>query len=288
MSECPLQICPCPENRRAMLAFTFDDGTPDHYQAAQALQSFGWRGTFYVNPRANDRPYARRLTWAQMAEMASAGHEIGVHTMTHRRLDFLEQQQDFPGMAWEIAECVRQITANVGVKPLTYTAPYGHRPEFICELLAQHSLLETPGRVHVDTHNTAVWLEKEMPKWTAPGTFTVLMFHGILPGYGGYDAPEREECFGEILTALSRAESLYCGTFADTGFYRLRHEHTELREIRPGEYFLRLDPAYAAFAGALTLTVPDVHTPLRINGIPLRADIDRLFQACTGDVVSVG
>jgi peptidoglycan/xylan/chitin deacetylase (PgdA/CDA1 family) len=62
------------------LSLTFDDGIQSQLDiAVPLLNKFGLHGTFYINPRGDD--------WLELLnpwqEVASAGHEIGNHTLSH-------------------------------------------------------------------------------------------------------------------------------------------------------------------------------------------------------------
>jgi len=62
------------------VSLTFDDGTKNQLEkAVPVLDEIGLKGTFYINPKGED--WQTRLEpWA---EIASRGHEIGNHTLTH-------------------------------------------------------------------------------------------------------------------------------------------------------------------------------------------------------------
>jgi len=62
------------------VSLTFDDGTQNHLdKAIPALDEFGLKGSFYLNPGGEDWP-ARLAPWQAVA---ARGHEIGNHTLTH-------------------------------------------------------------------------------------------------------------------------------------------------------------------------------------------------------------
>ena len=66
-----------PNNFRMALSLTFDDGLSSQLNIAiPLLDKYGFKGTFYLNPR--DREMLRR--WREVSER---GHEIGNHTLTH-------------------------------------------------------------------------------------------------------------------------------------------------------------------------------------------------------------
>jgi hypothetical protein len=62
------------------VSLTFDDGTKNQREkAVPVLDEFGLKGTFYINPKGED--WQTRL--GPWEEIASHGHEIGNHTLTH-------------------------------------------------------------------------------------------------------------------------------------------------------------------------------------------------------------
>ncbi len=62
------------------VSLTFDDGTRNQLEkAVPVLDEFGFKGTFYINPKGDDWQ-ARYAPWK---EVADRGHEIGNHTLTH-------------------------------------------------------------------------------------------------------------------------------------------------------------------------------------------------------------
>ena len=62
------------------VSLTFDDGRASQLQKAiPAMDSFGIRGTFYLNPRGG-RWEEHTERWA---EVARTGHEIGNHSLSH-------------------------------------------------------------------------------------------------------------------------------------------------------------------------------------------------------------
>jgi peptidoglycan/xylan/chitin deacetylase (PgdA/CDA1 family) len=80
------------------VVITFDDGYADfHEYALPVLDRFGFAATVFVTtgwlrdagPYAAGRPPGPMLTWAQTAEAAATGIEIGAHGHSHAQLDQL-------------------------------------------------------------------------------------------------------------------------------------------------------------------------------------------------------
>jgi peptidoglycan/xylan/chitin deacetylase (PgdA/CDA1 family) len=112
------------QSAKPLLLFTFDDGRESNYSvAAPLLESFGGRGVFFIVPafaecadqaqaldfyRTRINPNSKRtqendeedketedwkpMTPAQVADLASRGHAIGNHSLSHERLVGLSPQ----------------------------------------------------------------------------------------------------------------------------------------------------------------------------------------------------
>jgi peptidoglycan/xylan/chitin deacetylase (PgdA/CDA1 family) len=118
--------------RKPPILFTFDDGRESNYTvAAPMLESFGGRGVFFVVPafaecvddaaiafyrsRINPDSKPEEETWedhkpmspSQIRELASRGHAIGNHTLTHERLVGLSPEQ----LDREIGDSARRLNA---------------------------------------------------------------------------------------------------------------------------------------------------------------------------------
>ena len=67
------------------IVLTFDDGYQDNYtQAAPILESFGFRGIFFIVTDWIGKP--GWMTWEQVRDLQRRGHTIGAHSVTHRFL----------------------------------------------------------------------------------------------------------------------------------------------------------------------------------------------------------
>ncbi len=79
------------------VSLVFDDGLTSQYKLAPTFRDHGVRATFYLNSGALDtRGGAGTMSWEWVRELATAGHEIGGHTVDHaaitgRRLTFRQK-----------------------------------------------------------------------------------------------------------------------------------------------------------------------------------------------------
>lgn len=99
-----------PDDDKRPVAITFDDGCEtDLLIAAPLLKAANFNATFYaIAGRIGERGYLSRN---QLRELGDSGFEIGCHSMTHRYLDDLGDNE----LRVEIAEardCLEQITGK--------------------------------------------------------------------------------------------------------------------------------------------------------------------------------
>ena len=252
------------------------------------LEKRGWRGTFYINPQSNDRARSRWLNWDGIRELHRRGHEIGNHSMSHTNPQRLAQEKQFEALAWEITEAQRQIFEHTGARPVTYTAPYGVNEEFVSRLLAANNLLNTPPRTYIGENTTPAEFAKILEQSIQPGAFTVIMFHGVTPGYGGWAPVASKEFFCSMLDAWMKAENdLHVGTFAETGSYAERIKHVKLEEIAPDTFLLSLAPEAAHLYGPIYLRNTKPQKRICVNMLPAIPRKNGVFRVYPGSVIAL-
>lgn len=286
--ENALTICAVPEGRRAMVSFTFDDNTLDHLLvAAPELEKRGWRGTFFVNPHSNNRYVSMHLNWEQIAELHRRGHEIGNHSMSHGHFKKYAAARQWDALAWEISEAERQIREHLGCRPRTYTAPYGETPEFVTRLLAANGVLNTPARDYVGSQTTAEDFARLLEKAAAPEAFTVLMFHGVAPGYGGWEPVVSRDFFCSMLDDWKKREdTLFFGTFQENAFYRERARRAVLEPVEDDCWLLTLPPETMFYNGPVFLRTLQPERQVTVNMLPVQPQANtNVFPVWPGSVV---
>jgi peptidoglycan-N-acetylglucosamine deacetylase len=102
---------------RGHVALTFDDGPDPGSTPAvlEALDALGWRATFFMLGEMV------RAAPGLAAEVAAAGHEIGVHGDRHRSLLRLGPRATHD----DIRRATDEIRATTGVDPQWYRPPFG-------------------------------------------------------------------------------------------------------------------------------------------------------------------
>lgn len=125
--------------RERVVAVTFDDAHRSvHAHAAPALAALGWPGTVFVptalvggrEPMAwtGNEPWVELwadelacMGWAELAELAAGGWEIGSHTRTHPALPELSAAD----LEDELRGSREEIEARLGVRCPSVAYPYG-------------------------------------------------------------------------------------------------------------------------------------------------------------------
>ena len=102
------------------LLITFDDGQLSNYTAAfPIMQKFGFTGVLYIVGSYMGAP--EFMNADQIKEMASAGWEVGSHSMKHLDLTQLDPEVQH----YEIAESRSFLESKLGVPVLTFAYPFG-------------------------------------------------------------------------------------------------------------------------------------------------------------------
>lgn len=117
---------------RKKVIITFDDGYRNNYtEAFPILKKYGFRAVFYVvsstigkknlwhDPDA-ERPL-EMMSVEDIKDMASAGMEIGGHTVSHKNLDRI----DITEAEREISENKNKLEELTGEKIMSFSYPYG-------------------------------------------------------------------------------------------------------------------------------------------------------------------
>ncbi|MFC9763251.1 polysaccharide deacetylase family protein [Rhodococcus jostii] len=155
-----------------VVALTFDDGPTSRTPEVQRLlNEAGIRATFYLNGtdlRAN--PEHGRL-------IADAGHELGNHTDTHRRMVFVSADT----VRDEIERTDEAIRATGYTGPITVRPPYGKKLLRLPHYLAEHDRTTVMWDVEPDSAATAdtAGIVAATLAQTRPGS--IILMHVMFP-----------------------------------------------------------------------------------------------------------
>ncbi len=105
------------------IVLTFDDGYSDVYENAfPLLRAYKFPATFFIITQFVEENRWGYVSWAQLAEMAQQGMEIGSHSLDHPDLN--RKSRAF--QTNEIAESKRMIESHLGGTVLAFSYPSGH------------------------------------------------------------------------------------------------------------------------------------------------------------------
>lgn len=103
------------------IAITFDDGPRNNISyAVPLLEYFGFRATFFVVADWTSRQ-PDRMTWDDVRELASRGHWIGSHSLTHTSNLTLKPRD----LTREVSASRESIYQHTGISVTAYAYPYG-------------------------------------------------------------------------------------------------------------------------------------------------------------------
>jgi peptidoglycan/xylan/chitin deacetylase (PgdA/CDA1 family) len=113
------------------VALTFDDG-PSQWTASvlELLREHGARATFFViGQRVRERP-------DELRRIASEGHEVDSHTLTHPRLTELQVEE----VRKEVTAGVEAVEEVLGERPRFFRAPGFHADERVLGVVSDLGL----------------------------------------------------------------------------------------------------------------------------------------------------
>ena len=113
---------------------TFDDGMLSQFTFAKTiLDKYNFKATFYIICNSVDKE--NRMDWNNIKTLEEEGHEIGSHSMNHKRLSKLSEEE----MKYEIIESKRCLQEN-GFNVTSFSFPYndGDNNKNILKIIADN------------------------------------------------------------------------------------------------------------------------------------------------------
>lgn len=104
-----------------VVSLTFDDGLSSQHRLLPLLAAHGARATFYINSgTVGGGPGT--MTWAQVHDLADAGHDVGGHGVAH--LSLLDPTTSTDSKWAEVCQD-RETLFERGFNPVSYAYPFG-------------------------------------------------------------------------------------------------------------------------------------------------------------------
>ncbi len=262
----PLQICKFKGDKKAAVSLTFDDGTLDHLvHALPLLKQYGFKGTFYIivnrvpQQGKPSRPLNSILTWDELKLFLAEGHEIGNHSMTHRRQ--LTKEKSMEDVRREINDPIPLFREKLGINVETFCYPGCANTPEIEKIVKEHHLGASRSRYACGGPKfTLEQWKRYMETILSNGEDAAMMIHGIVPG-GGWSPFPSLELFEECLKDLKQREAvLWIDTCAHVFAYKLLRDSSviEIRSETPRRITAELRSSCEK--------APDIPLTLRYNG----------------------
>lgn len=237
------------DNATCAVTFSFDDNLESHYtQSALLLEKYGWRGTFFVNPGYDTSDYGEYMWGTDMKAghraLAVKGHEIGNHGWAHEDLTLLSGDK----LRSEIENPIARLTADIGVRPLSFAHPYnvGFEDNTINNVIFEKHLFSRLASVH-DTQNRIFidLLGKEF-SGTPPTTlqdlgnglndaynsekWLILTGHGVVPVTvdGWLEGEVTTQLLEPFCELIKNKGKVWVGTLAQVGAYEYMKQEVTL------------------------------------------------------------
>jgi peptidoglycan/xylan/chitin deacetylase (PgdA/CDA1 family) len=115
------------------VSLTFDDGYKEHLKIARFLARHGIRATFFVITGLRTFMGRKLLSPSEVKEIASLGHEIGSHTVTH--IDMTHTPEDV--MLKELVESKKFLSELLEYEVDSFAYPYGPHSDTAARLAKQ-------------------------------------------------------------------------------------------------------------------------------------------------------
>jgi peptidoglycan/xylan/chitin deacetylase (PgdA/CDA1 family) len=218
-----VSIARYPDNKRAAISFTFDDGCASCITTiAPMFKDYGYRATFFVIPGhiANDQ-------WYDWKNLSDNGFEIANHSLAHFNLTALEPDI----LSEHVNHAHELITKNIGEAPISFAEP-GHRTnEQVQNALAEKhlftrlspSLCSWHGWTSSTTKKDAISHINEAIK---KGSWYVPAAHGV---DDCWEPLTRDFLIGVLDHIAQHEGQLAVETFGHLALYKTEYENTALK-----------------------------------------------------------
>ncbi len=211
-------------DKAAAISYTFDDGLEEHATlVAPMFEKLGFKGTFWINgntirqwetnPEAMREAGKPRMDWAQLQQLATAGHEVSNHGWAHQSLPRLHGE----ALRYEIQHNDTAIFSRTGVFPRTFCYPGNAKSDTSVMVASQGRIATRLLQFSVGGKSTHANLEKRVDDLLAAEDWGVTMTHGITYGYDHFSDAE---IFWEHLRKVKAQEDkIWVGTFREVAAY---------------------------------------------------------------------
>jgi len=236
------EICRFPEDKTSAVSLTFDDGKRDHLlHAVPLLEKYGFRGTFYIIagrvPEKADSWINAPMCWAEIRMIAQRGHEIGNHSLNHRRP--LTKEANDEDIRREINAPIPVFQEKAGIRIRTFCYPGCSNTPKIEKIVLEKHLAASRRRYPCGGEKFTLELWKGyLDEVEAKHQAAAMMIHAVHP-QSGYKPFSSLELFEACLQELKQREKrIYVAPYAEVACYVLLRDASRIKALGNGEFEL--------------------------------------------------
>lgn len=233
-------------DKKCALSYTFDDGLQEHYTLVfPEMEKVGFKGTFWVCGKIIEDEAAQqgkpRMTWAQMKEMDTKGHEISNHGWSHANLKRISLDE----VRVEVEKNDSIILKMIGKKPVTFCYPFNAVNEDILQITSANRVGTRTKQYGVGgdkSKSTAESLDKWVNELMIAGDWGVEMIHGITVGYDAFASADI--LWEHFKRVKAQEEDIWVGTFREVAAYVKERRNVQL-DVKKEKSSLTITPRLA-------------------------------------------
>lgn len=225
-------------NKKCAVSYTFDDGMREHYtMVVPQLEKHGFKGTFWIIGKDINKDEASiidttHMSWDNLREMATNGHEISNHSWSHDYLVNIPLEK----VKIDIQKNDTVIFDNVGIFPRTFCYPYNGINDEVLKLASVDRVGTRTTQFGVGgdvSKSTLESLREILQQALQSEDWIVAMVHGITYGYDAFGDPSA--FWNHLAEVKAMEDSVWVGTFHDVAAYVEERNSTQLEIKQEGD-----------------------------------------------------
>lgn len=263
VAQPPVRVASFYGDRPCAISYTFDDGLQEHFTLVRPrLNALGLKATFCIigSKVGKDQKGTPCMTWEQLREMASEGHEITSHGYAHLSMERLSGE----ALRYEVQHNDTLIYNQTGVFPRTYFFPGNRKTAEGLSFISRDRVGSRTTQVSLGSKRDSLWLAGWVQRLLKRGEWGVTMTHGITTGYDCF--PDSQVLWHHLEQVAAMQDRIWVATFHDVAAYVAERDSITL-DIRTRKNDLIVTPRLPLdsrlFCHPLTLVVDAVATEVR-------------------------
>jgi peptidoglycan/xylan/chitin deacetylase (PgdA/CDA1 family) len=195
----------------AVISITFDDGYVSQYIAADKMEEYNWRATYYISHNLLGNVFEGEQVMSESAvlDLYARGHEIGGHTLNHVEASSVSADE----YEREVKDCQQSLC----IEMRNFAFPYGDDSKKEIALkyfdtvrstkpcINNFTDVELCGLTLVHQNNEYLVLEQYLAELKEQRGWLVIVIHGISDNITREDVDLTEEEFLWVLQTIKES-----------------------------------------------------------------------------------